>query len=229
MLRFLTAGLCLFLCACGTSYKVAPSAANISRPLAKVSENVSRASVSARANRERAKALSESLKAGHTATQGVITAIDAAIRSLDLKDYPAVGRNLIEAKMGATFLLTENSRLQGEVLRLSGENDTILVELAGALESAEKANKAVDQFQKEVNKLAESQAKNQAIVDQVNWGFGLGAFIYGIKRMLTFGFWGMLILAGAVIVCLVIGGPAAIYALKFLRWLWGLLTRRKPD
>lgn len=228
-MRFLALICCaILLSACGTSYKVAPTNRKVDQHVAKVSESVSKATVSAKANRERAKAITESLKAGHTATKGVITAIDAAIRSLDLKDYPAVGRSLIEAKMGATFLLTDNTRLQGEVLRLSGENDTILVELLEAYKSAGKATEESAKFQKQVDELSKSQAKNQAIVDRVNWGFGLGAFIYGAQRILTFGFFGVLGLIVIIIVMLAIGGPAAIYALRFVRWLWGLIRPKKP-
>lgn len=210
------------LSACGTSYKVAPTSQS-DKHVAKVAEHVSKATLTAKANRERAKALDKSLKAGETATIGVITAIDAAIRSLELKDYPAVGQHLIAAKMGAGFLLTENIRLQGEVVRLVEENDSILMDLGAAYDQTAIALKESEKFQKEVNKLATSQAKAQAIVDQVNWGFGLGAFIYGIKRILTFGFFGVLALIVVFIVLICIGGPFAAFAwrsvAKILSWL----------
>lgn len=227
MRLLLAAVCCAALSACSTSYKVAPSNRKSDQLAAKVSENVSKAEVRAKANKERVKSAASKVVASEQRAAKVVDDINVAITKLDLHDYPAVGVALIQAKIDAGILLASYEALKEDLRVVEKDNDDLIIDLAIVKQTNEKILAANAEFQAKVDKLAQSQAKNQAIVDQVNWGFGLGAFIYGIKRILTFGFFGIIGLVIVVVVLLCVGGPVGAFVLNGLRSGVGLLRKRK--
>lgn len=203
----------LIFAGCKT-YTVAPSTRKSDEHAAKVGEHVSSARVISKANRQRTVDIAKALDASRVTATTVVTDIDAAIRNLDLKDYPKVGEALMRAKLGEGILLDQFNVMQSSMANLILGTDSMLTELGLAYAENERVLLENKRLQDLIDPLARSQAKAQAIVDQVNWGFGLGAFIYGFKRILTFGFFGVLILVGVAIVLLIVGGAPAAFLLR---------------
>lgn len=212
---------------CSTSYKIAPSTQRSSEHAANVSEHVSKAQVITKSNRDRTVEIFTALNTSHVTATSVVTDLDAAIKSLQLKNYPKVAEALVRAKIGEGMLLDQFKAMEASTKNIIAGNDSLLTELNAAYAETDATKAELRKLQDEIDPLARSQAKNQAIVDQVNWGFGLGAFIYGIKRILTFGFFGVLGLGAVAIVMLLIGGPAGALALRALQSFLGFIRKRK--
>jgi hypothetical protein len=201
--------LLFLLCSCGTSYKVAPSTDKVAVKVA----------VATRAIHESVKRSAEvESNTQRTHVEAVTTAahIDAALRAISASDYVTAAQELTAAKASNQLVQTmldqslRNLKSLGESLRTT-EGDLVA------------AQADIAALKKEVDTLATREAKNQAIVDQVNWAFGIGSFIYGIKRILTFGFFGALALAAVGITLVCIGGPAGGFV---LRMVGGLFKRK---
>lgn len=214
---------------CSDSFVVAPSTRKSDEHAAKVGEHVSKAQVISKSNRQRTVDVAKALESSRVTATSVVSDIDAAIRSLDLKDYPKVGMALMRAKVGEGMLLEQVKVMQKSMENLVTGTDSMLTELDLAYKENEQVLAENKRLQDQIDPLARSQAKAQAIVDQVNWGFGLGAFIYGFKRILTFGFWGALILVVIVIVLIAIGGPTSVFVLRELRLIFSWWKNRRAD
>lgn len=232
-MRFLLAAVCVvLLSACGTSYKVAPTNRKADQHAAKVSEHVSNAEVRAKSNKKRVQSAATKVVASEKQAVKVVDDINAAIASLELKDYPAVGRALIQAKIDAGILIGLYEGLKEDLRIVEKDNDDLIIDLALAKVENEKVKAANAEFQLKVDQMAEREAKLQAIVDEVNWGFRIGAVIYFVKGILKLGFFAIIILvvvgAGLAIAAVIFGGPFAGFVWRLFRGIGALLRNRKP-
>lgn len=202
----------LFSACGGTSYKVAPTNRKADQYAAKVSEHVSNAEVRAKSNKKRVESAATKVIASEKQAVKVVDDINAAIASLDLKDYPATGHALIQAKIDAGILLGLYGALKEDLRVVEADNDDLILDLAFAKQKNEKVIEENAKFQNIVNEGAEREAKLQAIVDEVNWGFRIGALFYFVKGILKLGFIGIIILGVVGIGIAIFGGLPALRA-----------------
>lgn len=205
--------ICLCSLGCGTSYKVAPSTSKIETRIAVAKQATHEA-------RDRTAEITTTTRDTAASAKTTSEHIDAAAEAMAARDYIKAADEMARAKISnelVEYLLRQSLRSLeslGASLRATEEN----------LADAEN-NIAV--LNKKIAHMTEQGAADHAIVKQVNWGFGIGAFLYGIKRILTFGFFGMLILAGAAIVLMCIGGPCALFITRSISALFLMLKNRK--
>lgn len=220
-MRSLSLLCCALLCVgcSSTSYKVAPSTAKVATKLATARQS----------NHESQTRTTEVATATKTATVTATTTaghIDAALSAILARNPDQAVQELIAAKTSNAVLLSILEATLRNVTSLQESQTKTDSELVAAETEAERVNKAIET-------MAVQGAKDRAIVEQGEWGFGLGYFIVGIKRILSHAFWGSLILIGVVVVICVaaffVGGPM----LAGVKWagsaLWGLLHRNKTQ
>lgn len=214
MKRHLTLLACITLfTACGTSYKAAPSATKVATKVATARRSVQHAQSVAK----EIEATTAATKVQATSTTGHL---DLALSALREKGYVTVEAELNMAKESNASLLA--------LLEQSRRNAASLSESLKTAESdLSDSQTEIERLQKQINELAAQAAKDRAVVDQVNWGFGLGAFIYGTKRILTFGFFGVLALIVVFIVLICVGGPFAAFAWRSVANILSWLRSRK--
>lgn len=201
--------LLLLLVGCSTSYKVAPSTDKLAVKVA-IAQRTAKEAV------KRAAEIEADTARTHSENAKVAAHIDAALKAIGAADYVTAAQELVAAKASNEVVAAMLEQSLRNVKSLGESLRTVEGDLVSAQDE-------IGMLKQKVDKLAESQAKNQAIVDQVNWGFGLGAFIYGVKRILTFGFFGALALVAVAIALICIGGPAGGFVLRLV----GGLFKRK--
>lgn len=233
-MRVLLAAVCVvFLSACGTSYKVAPTNRKSDEHAAKVSQHISNADVRAKSNKKRVQSAAAKVVVSEKQAVKVVDDINAAIASLDLKDYPAVGHALIQAKIDAGILLGLYEALKDDLRIVEKDNDDLIIDLDLGNRENEKVKAENKKFQDIVDQAAEREAKLQAIVDEVNWGFRVGSLFYFVKGILKIGFFGIIILvvvgAGLAIAAMIFGGPFAGFIWRLFSGIWALIRNRKPN
>lgn len=212
MKQLLVVAFAVMLVGCETSYKVAPTAA-------KVQTKVATAKQATKEAQKRTVELEVSTRDTQKASVTTSEHIESALRAMGGSDYVTAAQELVLAKA--------SNELVQSILNQSYRNIASLGESLRETESnLGDAEQEIVKLETKVAKVVEQGAKDRAVVEQVNWGFGLGAFIYGIKRILTFGFFGVLGLVVILIVLLAIGGPCAIFALKAISWLVNLIRRK---
>lgn len=210
----LVAVVALALSACTTSYKVAPSTA-------KVSTRVAVAKESARSAERHTVAAKTKTVATQTASKGVTSNIDAALGAIETKDYTQAAQFLIAAKVGSAVV---QAYLEQTLVDLEAARSNFGT-VDGELTAAEGEIKTL---QDKIDRQAVDGADDAAIAKRCKSWFGLGAIFYGIERLLKAGIVGILILAGVAIALVAIGGPVGAFALKGVRWFFGLF-RKTPS
>lgn len=217
---------CLAIAGCSTSWKSAPTTRRSDEHAAKVSEHVSKAQIITKSNRSATVEVFNALNSSKVTATSVVTDIDAAVKALNLKNYPKVAEALTRARYGEGMLLDQFTAMQRTVKVLIDGNDTLMTELNLAYAETDKVKDENRQLQLQIDDVVRAGAKAQAIVDRVNSMFGLGAIFYGVQRILTFGIIGIaigsILLFVLVIALYLIGGPA--WAL-FLRLVSKLMNR----
>lgn len=205
--------LLFILPACETSYKVAPSTTKLTTKVATAHRSVQHSQEVTK----QIEATSQVIVTNATTTEAHVS---AALDAIGKHDYVTAAQELILGKASNALVM--------EMLRQSIRDvQSLKQSLEEAGNDLTAAEGEIEILNKKVDKVVEQGAKDRAIVDQVNWGFGLGAFIYGIKRILTFGFFGALILIVAVVVILCIGGPVAVFVMNGLRAGWSWVKTKK--
>lgn len=206
---------CLLLTACGsTSYKVAPSTT-------KVATKVATAKRTAEEGEKKAVSLSTKTKTTQTHASNTTSRVDQALSAIERKDYIDAALQLIAAKVSNAIVEEMLRQALEDVESMRSSFKTVSTDLS-------EAGERIKELDDKIIKLAEAQAKAQAIVDQVNWGFGLGAIIYGVKRILTFGFWGAIILGGVALILAGIGWWVGVPILSIIWKFISSLFRKKP-
>ena len=212
MIRWAAIVSCALLFGCGgPSYKIAPSTTRVTTPIATAKRSTQEA-------QERSAAIEQQTQRTHAAAETVGGNIDAALAALAAKDYIGAGKHLADAKAGNAVITAFLNQTLDDLRRMRIRFDQVATDLDTTANEFER-------YKGSVEKIVTEGAKNQAIVDEVNWGFGLGAFLYGIKRILTFGFFGVLGLAVAAVAMLAIGGPLAIWAMRGIKWILRLFKK----
>lgn len=164
----------------------------------------------------RLEATTKATLSNSTATDGhLASALDAVTKH----DDNVASQEIVLAQGSNRVVLQLLEQSLGDVTSLRGSLTQAETDLAGAQED-------IRALTKEIAKVTEQGAKDRAIVDRVNWGFGLGAFIYGFQRILTFGFWGALIIGAILLVLMAIGGPFAAFAINLVRSVINLLRKK---
>lgn len=210
--KALTILACVLLAGCSTSYKTAPETT-------KVEVRVATAKRSTQEARQKAVDIQAATIDTQTASKTTAEHIEAALTAMGKSDYVTAAQELVLARA--------SNELVQMILQQSLRN---VVSLGKSLETTEhdlgESQEELQTVKKDIKKMAEAQAKAQAIVDEVNWGFRVGALLYFVKGLLAMGFWGIIILAVVLIVLLAIGGPCALFAMRIISWLGSIIKRK---
>lgn len=190
----------IFLSACGTSYKIAPSTEKIAVKVAVAKREIQHAQKQAD---ELAVKTKETLS-GSATTAGHI---DAALTAITAHDYVTAAQELIAAKASNELV---QIILKQSLRDVQGFRDSLKHTEQDLSDAEEEIKTLKEDIKKEVLK----GAANQAIVDEVNWGFRIGAIFYFVKGLLKIGFFGILILIALVIGIVAFGGLPALLAVR---------------
>jgi hypothetical protein len=87
--------------------------------------------------------------------------------------------------------------------------------------------KSVDREKEAIARADKIQAEKRTLKNRIDGMFGIGAIFYGIQRLLTFSFWGILIL-GLSALALAIFCPLALHIIKYVIGSFVELFKRKP-
>lgn len=211
--RLLPLALCLLSVGCDTSYQPSPETTKIATKVATARRSVQHAQ-DVTANIEATAKLTQShatTTAGH---------IEASLDAIAKHDYTTAAQELISAKASnelVQMMLQQSLRDVVSLRKSLGDTESDLAD----------AQEEVGKLKGEIEKMALQGAKDRAVVQEVNWGFRIGALLYFVKGILKMGFIGSLILVGLFIVLLCIGGPAALFAMNSVRTILGWLRSRK--
>lgn len=201
MKRLAVASAILFF-GCGTVYKPVPTTE-------KVTNKLERATGSTHDAQTRASEIEEGTNRTKARTSDTSQHVDTALAAITAKSYIVAAQELALAKASNAVvqnMLDQSLRDIQSLRRSLGETERALGEAQGD----------VTELNKKIQAVAEQGAEDHAIVEEVNWGFRLGALIYFVKGLLAKGFFGVLILGAVLIAMMIIGGPMGILALRIL-------------
>lgn len=204
---------CAFLTACGTSYQPVPETTKVATKIA-----------TARRSVQHAQDVTSEIEATARLTQGHATTttghIEAGLDAIVRHEYVAAAQELIAAKASnelVQMLLQQSLR---DVISLRKSLETTEHDLG-------EAEQEITVLKADIEKMALQGAKDRAIVQEVNWGFRIGALLYFVKGVLKMGFIGGIVLVVLFIAALCVFGPAAVFSMKGLGGIFSWWRSRK--
>lgn len=218
--------------ACSTSYKPAPSTIRVNERASAVHSRVVAADSSRVAADQRTAAAAVKVAAAKTESKGVAVEIDAAMTTLDAKDYTSTAQHLIKAKVGSAIVQTFLDQTLEDLKATRTNLATVGLELGGAKTEIAGLKLETGALQSKIDKATTDAADDHVVAKRCKSWFGLGAIFYGVERLLTAGIWGILIFSGIVIAAVAaayaFGGPLGGAVLKFAgKGVSFIFTRRK--